>query len=155
MKYIKKKFEKVGKYETMITFETQGEEKGWVGILDARNPGEYELIVVANHKVPRTKGRVLVKAVVGEGAKVRIKGVIRIAKLAQETDDFLELRVLCLSAKSFATADPELEIEANNVKASHAASIGMIDSDQLLYLQSRGLSRELAQAQIVEGWLEV
>lgn len=139
----------------VIKFDRVGQELEWLGILDARIKGEYELTVVAQHSVPGTRGRVTVRAVVGAGAKVKIKGIIRIAKEAQETDDFLELRVLTLDKTALATADPELEIEANNVKAGHAASVGPIDHEQTLYLMSRGLDRDEAEHQIVEGWLGV
>ena len=48
---------------------------------------------------------------------------------------------------------PELEIEANQVKASHAASVGPVDEEQLLYLMSRGLGRAEAVDTIVRGFL--
>lgn len=155
MKLIVKNYDRPGKWEVVIPFEKIGEEMTWVGIVDAREPGEYELLVIAEHKVEKTKGRIAVRAVVGENANVKIRGIIRIAKEAQETDDFLELRVLTLDESARATVEPELEIEANNVKASHAATVGQIDEEQLLYLQSRGLSVVRAREEIVNGWLGV
>jgi Fe-S cluster assembly protein SufD len=96
-----------------------------------------------------------VKAVAGARAHVKITGMIKIYKAAQKPDDFLELRVLTLDKSARAVAEPELEIEANNVRASHAASVGQVDKEQMLYLMSRGMSREQAQEQIVNGWLGV
>ena len=84
------KYQSSGKWEVVIPFDRVGEEKEWVGVIDARKQGEYELTVVAQHTVPGTRGRVTVRAVVGAGARVKIKGIIRIAKAAQETDDFLD-----------------------------------------------------------------
>lgn len=147
------KITKPGLNDFVIKFDKEGQEREWLGIVDARAEGEYELTVVASHTVPGTKGRVTVRAVCGEKSSVKLKGIIRIAKEAQETDDFLELRVLTLGPLSRATAEPELEIMVNNVKASHAASVGRIDLSQLRYLQSRGLSRQVAQEQIISGWL--
>ena len=152
---IVKKYDRPGKWEVVVPFEKTGEEKAWVGIVDAREPGEYELRVVAEHSVAGTKGRITVRAVVSAGAHVKIKGIIKIRKEAQETDDFLELRVLMLDKTARAVAEPELEIEANNIKASHAASIGQVDQEQILYLMSRGLSKEVAQKEIVRGFLQV
>jgi Fe-S cluster assembly protein SufD len=153
MTKIIKKYSEPGEWEVIIPFEKMGEEREWVGVVDARVPGEYKLYVVADHKVMRTKGRTVVRAVVGAGARVGIKGIIRIRKEAQETDDFLELRVLMLDKTARAVAEPELEIEANNVKASHAASVGQVDKEQILYLMSRGLSQESAQEEIINGFL--
>lgn len=155
MKKIMKRYSKPGKWEIVIPFEKVGEEISWIAIVDGREPGEYELRVVADHRVAKTKGRITVKAVAGADAHIKITGMIKIRKEAQETDDFLELRVLTLDASARAVAEPELEIEANNVKASHAASVGQVDRDQILYLMSRGLSRDQAQEQIVSGWLGV
>ena len=155
MKNVVKKYIQPGKWEVEIPLGKVGEEMEWVGIVDAREPGEYKLRVVADHRVMGTKGRITVKAVVGANARVAIKGVIKIAKEAQETDAFLEIRVLLLDSTAYATADPELEIEANNVKASHAASIGQIDPEQVMYLMSRGLSMEEAKSMIINGFLGV
>lgn len=149
------KINKSGKLDFAVTFDQVGQEREWVGVVDARNPGEYELQVIADHKVEGTRGRITVRAVVGAGARVALRGMIKIRKEAQKTDDFLELRVLMIDETARAIAEPELEIEANNVKASHAASVGQIDQEQLLYLTSRGLTREMAQEQIVNGWLGV
>lgn len=155
MKKLIKKYDKPGEWEVIIPFDNTGEECEWLGILDGRAPGVYNLTVVAEHSVPRTMGRVTVRAVCGAESVVKLKGIIRIGKEAQETNDFLELRVLMLGPTSRATASPELEILANDVRASHAASIGRVNPEQLLYLESRGLSEEEAVEQIVEGWLGV
>ena len=154
MSKIIKKYDKPGKWEVVIPFTKEGEEKEWWGIVDARMPGEYELQVIAEHEVGGTKGRITVRAVAGAGAHVKIYGLIKIHKEAQQTDDFLELRVLTLDKTARAIAEPTLEIEANEVRASHAASVGMVDSEQILYLCSRGLTEIMARNYIVQGFLE-
>ena len=155
MRKILKRYDKPGKWEVEIPFVKRGEEINWIGIVDGRVVGEYELHVVADHRVAQTTGRITVRAVAGSSAHVKITGMIKIRKEAQETDDFLELRVLTLDKSARAVAEPELEIEANNVKASHAASVGQVDKEQILYLMSRGLSGAQAQEEIVRGWLGV
>ena len=152
---IVKRYDQPGKWEVVIPFEKEGESIEWVGVIDGRARGEYELRVVADHRARGTKGRITVRAVAGAGVKVKIKGIIKIAKEAQETDDFLELRVLTLDKTAQAVAEPELEIEANNVKASHAASVGQVDSEQILYLMSRGLGEKRAKDEIVRGFLMI
>jgi Fe-S cluster assembly protein SufD len=155
MTKIIKKYSEPGKWEVVIPFEKEGEELTWIGIVDARQPGEYELRVVADHKVEKTKGRITVRAVAGAGAHVKITGMIKIRKEAQETDDYLELRVLTLDKTVRAVAEPELEIEANNVKASHGASVGPVDKEQILYLMSRGMSQNQAMKEIIGGFLMI
>ncbi|MBP9670403.1 SufD family Fe-S cluster assembly protein [Candidatus Woesebacteria bacterium] len=153
MTKIVKKYSKPGKWEVNVPFEKVEEEISWTGVIDAREAGEYELRVVADHKVAGTKGRITVRAVAGAGAHVKITGMIKIRKEAQETDDYLELRVLTLDKSARAVTEPELEIEANNVKASHGASVGPVDGEQILYLTGRGLSYDEAVDLVIAGWL--
>jgi Fe-S cluster assembly protein SufD len=155
MNTLTEQYNQPGKWEVEIPLDKVGEEISWVGIVDAREPGDYHLQVTSNHQVVGTKGKITVKAVVGAHARVTIKGVIKIAKKAQETEAFLEMRVLLIDPTAYAKADPELEIEANNVKASHAASIGQIDPEQIMYMMSRGLSEDNAKEEIVKGWLGI
>ena len=150
-----KKYSEPGEWEVKIPFEKVGDDKEWLGVIDAREPGEYRLTIIADHQMRGTKGRVTVRAVVGERAHVIIKGIVKIRKEAQKTDSYLELRVLMLDKMAKAIAEPELEIEANDVKASHGATIGQVDQVQMLYLTSRGLTEPMALGEIVNGWLNV
>ena len=80
--------------------------------------------------------------------------MVKIGKEARNTDSFLEMRVLLLDKKSSAVAEPKLEIENNDVKASHAATVGKIDEDQLFYLSSRGVDLDEANKLIINGFLK-
>lgn len=150
-----KRYSKPGVYEVLVPFNKTGMEREWVGILRAETRGEYELVVVAQHSALNTKGRITVRAIASNGAQIKLLGMIKIDKKAQGTDNFLELRVLLLDNESRATADPQLEIEANEVRAGHAASVSKIDEVQVLYLMSRGLDKRVAEDEIVRGWLGV
>lgn len=99
------------------------------------------------------KEEIEIKVVVEEGGKLEAKGMLKIAKNVKGVDVFLRYKVLLLGKNSWATVIPELEIESNDVKAGHAASIGRIDEEQLFYLQSRGLSRQEAEKEIIKAFL--
>lgn len=144
---------KPGNYKFVVSYDKDGLTKNWVGIVRAETRGKYTLNVVAEHKAVNTRGRVVVRAVAARGAEISLEGMIKIDKMAQGTDSFLELRVLLLDDLSRATALPQLEIEANEVKAGHAASVSKVDAEQVLYLMSRGLSQTAAEREIIEGWL--
>ena len=155
MKKIIEQYDQPGEWEVKIPFAKMGEEKEWVGVVKAMTPGTYNLSVTAEHSARGTRGRITVKAVAARGAVVNISGMIKIHKAAQQTDDFRELRVLTLDPAARATAEPKLEIEADDVKASHAASVGPVDPEQFLYLMSRGLGEEQAKESIVDGFLQI
>ena len=79
--------------------------------------------------------------------------MIRVDPGAQQTDAFQESRNLLLSNDAHADAIPGLEIEADDVRCTHAAAVAQIDPEQLYYLRSRGLSDEAAKQLVVEGFL--
>jgi len=146
--------DKPGKKEVVIPLAKEGDEVEVLALVLGKEKGEYELSVVVDHKVGNTNGRVSVKGVAKNGAKVRVSGMIKIDKNAQGVDDFLEMRVLILDDKSWATVEPRLEIEANQVKASHAATVSRINEEELFYLTSRGMKKETAEELIVDGFLK-
>lgn len=81
------------------------------------------------------------------------KGMIRVDEGAQQTDAFQESRNLLLSRKAHADAIPGLEIEADNVRCTHAAAIAQLDEEQIFYLRSRGLPLEQARRLVIGGFL--
>lgn len=144
---------KPGKKDVTILFKKPGEESSVFGLVKADRPGDYVLNITADHLKGKTNGRVVIRGIAKNGARVVITGMIKIREGANQVDDFLEMRILLLDNKSTATAEPRLEIEANDVKASHAAAVGKIDEEQLFYLTSRGMKREEAEKLIVGGFL--
>jgi Fe-S cluster assembly protein SufD len=81
------------------------------------------------------------------------RGMIKVDPGAQQTDAFQESRNLLLSKKAHADAIPGLEIEANDVRCTHAAAIAQIDPAQVFYLMSHGIPRPLATRLVIEGFL--
>lgn len=142
-----------GRHEVLLNLNKEGEILEWFGVIEAKEAGEYELDLVLSHNVPNTFGRVIIKGVAGKGARVKVKGRVKILELAQETDSFLSMKILLLDKRSGATVEPELEIFANRVKASHSASVGKIDEEQLYYLKSRGINDKTARDIIIKGFL--
>jgi len=142
-----------GRQNVELCLTKEGERLEWLGVIDAREPGEYELSLIMSHFVPSTFGRIVIKGVAENGARIKVKGIIRIKKQAQNTDSFLSMKILLVDKKSSAVAEPELEIEANQVKASHSASVGKIDEDQMFYLKSRGIDEKSAKEIIINGYL--
>ena len=58
-----------------------------------------------------------------------------------------------LSPEAKAESKPALEILANDVRCTHSATIGKVDSEQLFYLESRGITQKESQSLIVQGFL--
>lgn len=106
------------------------------------------------HYGPSSRGRVLVKSVMKDRSKSLFKGMIKIGKNAKASESYLAGHAILLDKGAKSDAIPGLEIETNEVKATHSASVAQLDEAQIFYLMSRGLSRELAKREIVSGFLE-
>src|SRR6266545_945884 len=92
------------------------------------------------------------KGALRDTASVVWRGMIKVEKDAQRTNAYQENRNLLLSDEAHADSIPGLEIEANDVRCTHGATVGQVDRDQLFYLMARGLSRGEAERLIVRGF---
>jgi Fe-S cluster assembly protein SufD len=106
------------------------------------------------HAAPNTTSDLAFRGVLEESATAVWRGMIRVDPGAQQTDAFQESRNLLLSKSAHADAIPGLEIEANDVRCTHAAAVAQIDAEQLHYLRAHGLAEEEAKRLIIEGFLE-
>jgi len=97
---------------------------------------------------------VQVKTVATGNSRAVFTGNILMDLEARQSEACLSDHVLLLSRGARADSIPGLEIKAADVKASHAATVGQVDEEQMFYLQSRGLSEEAAKRLIVVGFLE-
>jgi len=104
------------------------------------------------HIAPNTTSDFAFKGALRDAASVVWRGMIKVEKDAQRTNAYQENRNLLLSDKAHADSIPGLEIEANDVRCTHGATIGQVDRDQLFYLMARGLSRGEAERLIVRGF---
>ncbi len=121
----------------------------------AGGPGQHlDFDTTQEHAAPSTNSDLAFRGVLAAGATAVWRGMIRVDPGAQQTDAFQESRNLLLSPDAHADAIPGLEIEADDVRCTHAAAIAQIDRDQLFYLTSRGLDPAAAKQLIVEGFLE-
>ena len=121
----------------------------------AGGPGQHlDYDTTQEHAAPNTNSDLAFRGVLAAGATAVWRGMIRVDPGAQQTDAFQESRNLLLSPEAHADAIPGLEIEADDVRCTHAAAIAQVDRDQLFYLTSRGLDPAAAKQLIIEGFLE-
>jgi Fe-S cluster assembly protein SufD len=106
------------------------------------------------HGAPATVSDLAFRGVLTDRATSVWRGMIKVEKGAQQTDAFQESRNLLLSKKAHADAIPGLEIEADDVRCTHAAAVAQVDPEQLYYLRSRGIDEGAAKRLVIEGFLE-
>lgn len=99
-----------------------------------------------DHAKPNGKSIQLHKCIVGGAAHAVFNGKVLVREGAQLTDSAQESRNLLLSSKAHVDTKPQLEIFADDVKCSHGATVGQLDTEQVFYLKSRGLSESRARS---------
>jgi Fe-S cluster assembly protein SufD len=106
-----------------------------------------------DHTVPNTSSDLLYKGALDGASRSVFRGIIRVYPGAQGTDAYQTNRNLLLSPHARADSLPNLEIEADDVKCSHGATVGHLDDEAKFYLMSRGLNRVQAERLVVLGFL--
>ncbi|HEY3143762.1 MAG TPA: Fe-S cluster assembly protein SufD [Acidimicrobiales bacterium] len=130
--------------------------RGASGELDAIYFGEgdqtLDFRTFQEHVAPDCTSNLLYKGAVGGRSRSVYTGLIRVGKDARGTNAFQTNRNIKLSDEAWAESVPNLVIENNDVRCSHASAVGPIDEDQRFYLESRGLPTDLAERLIVGGF---
>ena len=107
-----------------------------------------------DHVAPDTTSNLLYKGAIGGRARSIYTGLIRVRPDARGTNAFQTNRNLKLSEDAWAESVPNLEIENNDVKCSHASAVGPVDPEQVFYLESRGVPTDVAERLIVAGFFD-
>jgi Fe-S cluster assembly protein SufD len=128
---------------------------------DARVTGAYathgrqhiDFDTTQEHAAPNTTSDLAFRGVLQGRSSAVWKGNIIVDPGAQKTDAFQESRNLLLSKRAHADAIPGLEIQANDVRCTHAAAVAQVDPEQLFYLRSHGMREDAAKRLVIEGFL--
>ncbi len=113
----------------------------------------HDFTVLADHFEPDGKSVQHFKGVVDDQARAVYQGKIHVRRAAQKTDGYQSHHALLLSPTAEASAKPELEIYADDVKCSHGATAGQLNPEAIFYLRSRGIPHDLARSLMVESFL--
>ena len=114
----------------------------------------HDFRTMQDHDAPRTTSDLLFKGAVEDRAHSVYTGLIRVRKGAAGTNAFQTNRNLVLTQGAHADSVPNLEIEENDVRCSHASAVGPIDEEQRYYLEARGVPPEVADRLIVLGFFD-
>lgn len=105
-----------------------------------------------DHQAENTTSDLLYKGGLTGKSRTVWKGMIRVEPAAQKTDAYQKNDSLILAQSARADSIPGLEIEANDVRCTHGATAGPVDSEMIFYAQARGIPAETAKRLIVEGF---
>lgn len=137
-----------------VTFVEEGGEAVVNGLYLGCGNEHIDNRTLIDHAVGNTTSSQLYKGVLDDTARAVFTGGVRIRKDAQKANSSQLNNNLMLSQKAEIDTKPELEIDADDVKAAHGATIGQINPDHVFYLQSRALSRKQAVEMLAFGFAQ-
>ncbi len=140
-------------YDVLINLEKPGSEGYFRLATIAQGNEDKNIKVNIVNKINNTIGKMDNYGVVKDEAKLLIEGIGTIKKGAYGSSSNQNNRIIIFDETSNANANPYLFIDEYDVKASHACSVGQIDENQIYYLMSRGLSKDLSRRYIALGYL--
>jgi len=124
------------------------------GVTFASDHQKISYYTQQHHKAQGTHSDLLYKEVLRDQARVIWRGMIKVDATAQQTDGYQRNDALMLSNEARCDSIPGLEIEADDVRCTHGATMGRVDQEQIFYCMSRGISRKEAMHMIVEGFFQ-
>lgn len=130
----------------------QGAESALLAAYLGTGDQVHDFRTLQEHHGRRSRSELLFKGAVADCAHSVYSGLIRIVHGAHGSDAFQTNHNLVLSEGAHADSVPNLDIDENDVRCSHASTVGPIDEEQLYYLESRGIEPDIAKRLIVLGF---
>jgi Fe-S cluster assembly protein SufD len=129
-------------------------ESDMLGLVFAEGQQEFDYHTLQGHRSANTRSDLLFKSALDDRSHSAYTGVIIIDRGAQRSVAYQANRNLLLSEGARADTEPMLEIEADDVRCTHGATVGPVDEEQLFYARSRGLAPDDAARLIVDGFFQ-
>jgi Fe-S cluster assembly protein SufD len=122
------------------------------GLYVGREKQHIDNHTTIEHAKPHCSSRQLYNGILDEAATAVFNGRIVVHPNAQKTDAVQKNRNLLLSADAAIDTKPELVIFADDVRCTHGATIGQLDSEALFYLRSRGVGEKQARDLLIHAF---
>ena len=142
--------------EAQITVEQKGEgcRTEIYGLAFLHEEEQVHMTTNVQHLVGGGSSRQLIKFVLDDAAQGEFYGQLRIAPDAQKTEAHQTNRNLLLSEQAVMRTRPQLEIYADDVKATHGATTGQLDESALFYMQQRCLDERTARKLLINAFMK-
>jgi Fe-S cluster assembly protein SufD len=141
-----------GRTQVECVLKGEGSFSEMLGLYFADTNQHFAQRTLQSHNAPHSTSDLLYKGALKENSRSEYSGLIKVLQGAQGTDAYQANRNLVLSEDAMARSIPQLEIEANEVRCTHGATVSPVEEEHLFYLMSRGIDRVTAQKLVVFGF---
>ncbi|OHA48123.1 MAG: hypothetical protein A2806_00595 [Candidatus Terrybacteria bacterium RIFCSPHIGHO2_01_FULL_48_17] len=125
------------------------------GTFIAKKNDSLPISISIHHEAPETKSRIFVRGIAQDRSVVSFRANARLKKGARKADAAINAKALLLSQNARCELQPDLEIDEQEVRATHTTFVGPLDEEEIFYLQSRGVSEEKAKELLIKGFLNI
>jgi len=140
------------KTEVSTELTGEGSESQIVGAFFGRDEQHFDLDSKVWHCAAHTTADLVMRGVVDDTARSVYEGVQDVGSEAWDTNSYQRENTLMLSDEAEADAAPKLIINNHDTEASHSATVGQVDEEDLFYMTSRGVDQDDATDMLVEGF---
>jgi Fe-S cluster assembly protein SufD len=137
-------------YDSILPGDGSGMEFNGIYFMEGNQHLDIDSLI--HHIGLATNGDLLLHGALKDKGRSVFTGLIKIDQSGQQTNSYLKNENMLLDRTARADSIPSLEIDANDVRASHGATVSKIEEEYVFYLMSRGISRETAVRMVVEGF---
>jgi Fe-S cluster assembly protein SufD len=142
----------LGRIDVQCQMRAPGSHVDMLGLYIADGTQHFDHQTLQDHLAPHASSNLLFKGALNDTGRSVFRGLIRVHPRAQRTDAYQTNRNLILSDGARADSLPNLEIQADDVRCSHAATVGQLDEEEVFYLLSRGIRKPEAIRLVVFGF---
>ena len=142
----------LGRGDIQCQLRKPGSNVDMLGLYIAEGDQHFDHETLQDHISPHASSNLLFKGALFDRGRSVFRGVIRVHPKAQRTDAYQTNRNLILSDQARADSLPNLEIQADDVRCSHAATVGQLDEEEIFYLLSRGIPKDEAVRLVIFGF---
>jgi len=142
----------VSRADVQCRMQAPGSHVDMLGLYIADGTQHFDNQTLQDHLAPHASSNLLFKGALNDKGRSVFRGLIRVHPRAQRTDAYQTNRNLILSDGARADSLPNLEIQADDVRCSHAATVGQLDEEEVFYLLSRGIPKTEAVRLVVFGF---
>ena len=138
--------------DIQVDLNGEGAELNLLGLTLGQNQDHIDNTVLVNHRKPHCMSNQLFKNILDHKSHGVFSGLIAVYEDAQKTDGRQKNQNLLLSETATINSNPQLEINADDVRCSHGSTTGQLDDEAIFYLRSRGISYEEARKMLISGF---
>ncbi len=144
---------RLARHDIRCELDGEGADVTLNGLYVVKGSQHVDHHTVIDHRVPHCTSRELYKGVLDDASSGVFNGRIIVRADAQKTDSQQSNKNLLLSDDALVNTNPQLEINADDVKCAHGATIGQLDPEAVFYLRSRGIAHRDARRILTEGFM--